>query len=259
MGLARASVWQANVVDLKLIENFNTRADYGDIEELARSIEAHGVRTPLRGYTSGDDCFITDGHRRFKAIQLLLDRGVEIKRVPFIIEPRGSSDADYLLTQLISNGGKPFTPLEESGVLVRLLEYGWTEQEITSKTGFQLSKVKSLLLLSQAPETLKEEIKNGKIAVTTVVEAVRGTQSDADVQNVLDEAKTLAETENKTVTIEHVRVAKQRVKDTRSDKERALEHKNLAEQLNDIDWLQLNISTNDLKRVLKIVKHALLD
>ena len=241
MTLGRASVWQAEVADLVILEGFNAREDFGDLEELARSIEEHGVRDPLRGYREGDKCIVTDGNRRYNAIQLLLSRGVEIKRVPFIIEDRKASNADYLLTQLLSNSGKPFSPLEESKVVMRLIGYGWTVEEIAAKTGFDLPKVKNLVVLGSAPEEMKTQVRTGELSQSAVLEAMRGSENNTEASKVLTAAKDIAAKEQAPLKVAHVRQAKQAAKDERTDAEKETARQELIKDLTDTPWSVLSL------------------
>ena len=256
--LQRESVWKAQVSDLVLLEGFNSRDDYGDIEELARSIEEHGVRDPLRGYRNGEQCIVTDGHRRTKAIHLLLSRGVEILRVPFIIEDRKATESDYLLTQLLSNSGKPFSPLEESKVIAKLQTYGWAPAEIATKTGFELSKVERLLLLDSAPETMKVQIRSGKLSQSAVLEAVRGTETNAEATEVLAAAQELAISEGASIKVEHVRNAKRAAKDERTPTEKEASRQAIIKDLAGTPWEVLSIDALEkVKASLVKVQHKI--
>jgi ParB-like chromosome segregation protein Spo0J len=257
--LQRGSAWKAEVKDLVILDGFNCRDDYGDLEGLARQIEEHGVRESLRGYRNGDQCVITDGHRRYKAIQLLASRGVEIARVPFVIEDRKSSDPDYLLTQLLSNSGKPFSALEEAKVVSKLQVYGWSDQEIAKKSGFELSKVRMLATLDAAPEGMKAQVRAGELTQTAVIEAMRGTESNAEVVEVMAAAQALAVEENAPLRVRHVRQAKLVSKDDRTPDEIEAARQELISELAGAPWEVLTLGALEkVAAALSKVKHKVI-
>lgn len=71
----KGDVWKVPFDNLHLVEGLNIRTDYGDIEELAASILANGVKVALQGYRDGEQFYVVDGHRRYTALKLLADRG----------------------------------------------------------------------------------------------------------------------------------------------------------------------------------------
>ena len=91
-------------------ENFNVRADYGDIESLARSIAENGVMTPLRGYRGENgEIHLTDGYRRNRAIQYAIKNNmIDVERdefrVPFFIEKKGYRVQDRIVDMFIKIG-----------------------------------------------------------------------------------------------------------------------------------------------------------
>lgn len=168
--------YRVKVKDLTIREGWNAREEYGDLDELARSIAAIGVKKALKGYFDSETgkCVITDGHRRLKAIQIANEQlGASVHSVMLFPEDRYANDGDRLLTQLISNSGKPLTPLEQSRVMRRLLDYGWTEDEIVKKTGKTIVTVRNCLELSAVSPQLKTMVANGDVAASTVVKTIR--------------------------------------------------------------------------------------
>lgn len=174
--------------NLQVIEDYNVRYDYGDIKELAASIAEHGIKVPLRGYKKGDVYFITAGHRRYKAMQLLASKGYAEIFAPFISEEKGYTDEQRIFDLILTNEGKRLTMLEEMVVYNRLIALGWTPKKMSKAFGKSITHVDNCLLLNKAPEELLEKIKADTISATVVIEMLRK-QSGDDVVKKVEEAE----------------------------------------------------------------------
>jgi ParB family transcriptional regulator, chromosome partitioning protein len=259
--LQRRSAWQVEVKNLTVRPGLNGRdeSEYGDLEELARQIEEHGVRESLRGYSENGKYVITDGHRRYAAIQLLAARGVHILRVPFAIEDRKATDAEYVLTQLLSNSGKPLSALAEAKNIARLQKYGWTKEEIAVKSGFEMSKVAMLLTLDLAPEPMKAQIRAGEVSQSAVLAAVRGTRSSAEVVEVMEAAQALATKESAPLKVEHVHAVKKAAKDDRTSDQIEAARQELISELAGAPWEVLTLGALEkVAAALSKVKHKVI-
>lgn len=173
--------------NLYVEEGFNIREDYGDLETLAEDIAANGVRVPLEIRLDADNkrALVCNGHRRHRACMLLLSRGVEIKAVPCIPEPRGTSPAERLAAQFTCNTGKPLEPFEERSLFVRLGALGWEPKQIATKIGRSVTFVLGRLDLGNATVELAAAVKDKKLSATA---AQKLAKASPEVQR-----KTLAE------------------------------------------------------------------
>ena len=101
-------------IDPRLIrvqKGFNSRVDFGDINELATQIKEAGVLNPLtvKPYTdeNGVELYrLVDGERRYRAVMQLLGEGVDIARVPALFLSKSTTEYDMLIQQIMRNGGK---------------------------------------------------------------------------------------------------------------------------------------------------------
>jgi len=168
----RRDMFFINFEHLQVIEGFNVRYDYGDIEELAKSIEQNGVKVPLRGYKDGEVYKITDGHRRYKALELLHKKGIVVN-APFVSETKGYNDEQRTLDLVLTNDGKRLTLLEEAEVYGRLLNYGWNLSDIAKKVGKSLTHISNCALLLEASTLLKNQIRENKVSASTVIEMLK--------------------------------------------------------------------------------------
>ncbi len=175
-------------------EKKNPREDYGNVEELMLSIVENGIRNPLKGYLKDGKVMLREGFRRMRAVKLALSKGHKIERVPVIIEDRPMSEEERTLEFLINNDGKPFTMLEQSEVIRRLLNFEWKVTDIVKKTGKARGYIENLILLAKAPVKVQNFIKDGKIsahAVIQIMQAVKGDPEKAvkEIENAIQAAK----------------------------------------------------------------------
>lgn len=188
---------------IHVVYGFNVRQDYGDIQELANSIKENGVRNPLRGYKEKGEYVVTDGHRRLRAIMLLVEAGAEI-RVPFITE-KNPSEEKRIIDMYICNDGKKLTPLEEAEIVTRLQNLGLTSKEVATKLGCTEAHVCNMRAIADLPTKLKNRIKGNEISSTLVLSVVRQNkeltidQITSKVEDILDKAKTSGKKVTKSV------------------------------------------------------------
>jgi ParB/RepB/Spo0J family partition protein len=101
--------------------------DEEKLRTIAESIRAVGLREPLRVYPLGvgGRYRILDGQRRWHAIDMLLDEGLERHRdVIVLVDEAPSSDARLRVEQLITSVHKEaFVPLETAAALLFIAEH----------------------------------------------------------------------------------------------------------------------------------------
>lgn len=199
-------------------EGWNSR-DFDDpdnqahVDALAASISEVGVKEPLSGYLDGDQFVLTNGESRYRAVMLLLERGVEVKTVPVMAEPRHASEADYVAAQFIRNSGRPFTPMENAKLFTRLLDLGWSEKDVASKIGMTVERVQQIARLNAVPESVKHYVRKGSISPTLVQRIQAKAKTAADVEAQVEEAIANATAEGKTkATPKHAPKAKPKKK-----------------------------------------------
>lgn len=161
-------------------EKKNPREDYGNVEELMLSIIENGIRNPLKGYMKDGKVILREGFRRMRAVKLALSKGKSIERVPVIIEDRPMSEEERTLEFLINNDGKPFTMLEQSEVIRRLLNFEWKVTDIVKKTGKARGYIENLILLTRVPMKVQNFIKEGKISAHAVIQIMQAVKGDPE-------------------------------------------------------------------------------
>lgn len=196
--MKRKDLFIVDFSEVTLVDGFNVRYDYGDIDSLAESIKENGVKMPIRAYRENKKYQIVDGHRRFKAIELLESKGIKVQ-IPLITEEKNTSEDQRVVDLLLTNGGKRLNPLEEAEVINRLVGFGYNDTKIAKKTSFSNTYVANLKLLHSANPDLKTMIKEGKISSTfaiklmrehdrreEIVEQIRATIEDSERQTEQD-------------------------------------------------------------------------
>jgi ParB-like chromosome segregation protein Spo0J len=185
----RSDLFRLNPYNITVKDGWNSRDmrdpdNQAHVDELARSIAAIGVQEPLTVYMDGGKPVLTDGHcRLLAALRAIETYGAEIRSIPVKTEPRGSDEKDRLLSQIIRNGGKRLSPLEQGGVYKRLLNLGWTEAEIARRTGAQQIQVSRYIDLQAAPEPVLDLVATGQVSATLAIETIqkRGDEQAAEI------------------------------------------------------------------------------
>ena len=206
MAERRTEVYWMKSSDVVVQAGWNARKDYGDLDELKESIVANGIREPLKGYQDEIDgetkLILTNRHRRFAATQKAESEGHEIL-IPVLLETKYSNDTDYLITQIVSNDGKPLTTLEQAEVFKRLLDHGWDESKIASKTGKNRATVINYLSLLSQPIEVVQMVEKEQVSPTLALSVSR--EHGADAPEILQQSVELAQSEGKDkATAKHV-------------------------------------------------------
>lgn len=196
---------------LRVVEGFNKRLEYGDLDQLAESILQNGIVTPLHVYDSQEDTeegqaiyVITNGHRRYKAIVMLsvqgkLDEGFDI---PVLVETTERGEDERILDILLTNDGKTLTMLEQMLVIEALIGHGWEDARLIKYTGLSRTAVENLIILTNATQPVRNKIQDGLISATNVIELLRH-HNAAEVEGILSDAEEVAGPGNR-VTEKHL-------------------------------------------------------
>ena len=129
--------------NIEVVENFNSRIDFGDIQELAEQIAKDGVLNPIHvKRISGTDKFtLVDGERRYRAVMYNLEHGLPVTMIPAIVVPQSTSEEDLLRMQLQCNEGKNFSDYEYAVHLKKLRDHGMSNQQIADLLGKKVSRI----------------------------------------------------------------------------------------------------------------------
>lgn len=191
---------------LKIDPNYNVRDlttpdELADLQELKESIKANGVRVPLEVRLDGEDIYVVAGHRRHAATMMAIKEGAKIATVPCVPEPKGTNEIERTINLVVSNSGKPLSPLQTATVCKRLIDFGFDVPQIASRLGKSPSTVENYLSLNEAPHAVQQMVRSGEVSASTAAKVVRkegATQATA----TLTKAKTVAAAAGKTTVTE---------------------------------------------------------
>ncbi len=192
--LKRSSSYFADPTAITRRPGFNPRFDFGEIEELAKSIKANGILMPLRikrlaaeEITQLGKIFVLiDGDRRLTAIELLIKRGHGFPEgIPVVIVEKDQDDITSLIQMFESNTGKAFLPLEEAAAYKRMKDAKMTIAQICAKVGRKQVHVVSSLALLDADADLQSAVKDKSINSTTAKKIAVHARGDKAKQKAL--------------------------------------------------------------------------
>lgn len=179
--------------ELYLDQDQDLRYDQGDLKELAQSLKESGMVKPMlvASNTELGNYKVIDGHRRYRAMEMLIEEGSELPSILAIKVDAKLNHDDHIAHIMLSNSGKPMTSLEQAEVVGYLNESDpkkWSAAKIAAAFGKSPMHIGNLLKLDSVAEDIKEAIKAGKIAATTVFELVKGQgleEAEAQIRQAL--------------------------------------------------------------------------
>ncbi|MEW5762487.1 MAG: ParB/RepB/Spo0J family partition protein [Bacillota bacterium] len=158
------------------------RFDDEKLQELAASIEEHGLVQPVVVRPRHDGYELVAGERRWRAYQAL---GREF--IPAVV--RNMSDEEAAVAVLIENlQREDLNPLEEAHAYRQLMEeFGLTQEEVARRVGKSRAAVANTLRLLGLPEEVRVLIEEGKITAGHA-RALAGVEDEAEVVRLAQRA-----------------------------------------------------------------------
>lgn len=151
--------------NIEVVDNFNSRVDFGDIEELATQIAKDGVLNPIHvKRIPGTDRFtLVDGERRYRAVMYNIEQGLPVTMVPAVLVPQNTTPVDLLRMQLQCNEGKNFSDYEYAVHLKKLRDQGLTNKQIAELLGKKEARISWYFRFLNIDERVKELMKQNRI------------------------------------------------------------------------------------------------
>ena len=183
--LPSKDVYLVEINDLRVMPNFNLRIEDASLDEhiqrLAESMagpDGFMQDKPLSviAVDEGEErvLYVYDGHCRLaaakRANKLL---GAEIKRLPVVTAPSGTTLEDMTAAVFLSSSGRGLLPYEMAVGCKRLSRFGWTSQQIAKRIGITATYVEQLLTLVGAPADVRQMVVAGSVSAAVAVEALR--------------------------------------------------------------------------------------
>ena len=224
----KSDIFKIDPRSIVVTKGFNSRCNFGDLDELARQIKEQGVLNPITVQVfkdeDGEEKYrLIDGERRYRAVMKLIDEGHEIARVPALFISKSCTEEELLIQQAMRNEGKNFNEYEW-GVLARKLidRCGLTKSEVAKKLGKNPGMVTYWLQLLEMKPELQAMVRDG------VVTAV-------DVRKILQ-----ANNKNEEIAYQEIKKATDKVKAERGEKKITLK---------DLDLDSRTIAFKDSKEI----------
>ncbi len=133
--------------------------DEEKLEELAASIERHGVIQPLVLRRLGKGYEIVAGERRWRAARI-----AGLKEIPCIVKEL--SDEENMLLAIIENMQREdLNPIEEAEGIRQMIDtYGLTQEQVSYSVGKSRPYISNSLRLLKLPDKVQELAAEGKIS-----------------------------------------------------------------------------------------------
>lgn len=158
-----------------------------------------GVNTALVGYSKSNEnsevgryYHTLAGHRRTLAAEYLFKTYGLITVMPLVPKDiRGMNELDIIAFMLDENENrKGLSVLEQADIAKRMVDLGATIGQVAAKFGRAKHYyfVKNLLMIKEAPESVKKMIASGKVASSTVIDLIKKTNNPDEVVSVLENA-----------------------------------------------------------------------
>lgn len=158
--VAAGGINYININDIKPNSNQPRKTfDEDKLEELAASIEAHGLIQPivLRKVSKGYE--IVAGERRWRAA-----RKIGIKEVPCIVKEL--TDEENMLLAIIENMQREdLNPIEEAEGIRQMIDtYGLTQEQVSKSVGKSRPYIANCLRLLRLPEVIRNYLADGSFS-----------------------------------------------------------------------------------------------
>jgi len=184
---------------LEVEDGWNPRVSFLEIAELAKSIEANGVKIPLtvRKGTGdkADKLLIVNGERRYRACKMLAARGVVVD-IPVVLT-KASDENERLIEALVSNDGKPLSFAEEAEAIRRLIEGGMKSVDVATSLGRNPSYItQRMQFATKAAPEVKEAVKRGQLSKQAAVDVVKAAADEDEQKELLQKEVAASKLDN---------------------------------------------------------------
>lgn len=166
----KTDLYKIDPRNIVIIDGFNSRNNFGDLDELASQIKEQGVLNPIsvmqfKDEDGNDKYRLIDGERRYRAVMKLINEGHDIARIPAIFLSKSTSEEELLIQQALRNEGKNFNEYEWGILAMKLQERcGLTKSEIAKKLGKNQGVVSYWFQLLEMKKELQEFVRDGVIS-----------------------------------------------------------------------------------------------
>lgn len=162
-----------NPSDIKVMDGFNQRIDFGDIDELAAQIKEQGLLeaisvVPFTDEEGHEKYLLINGERRYRAIMKLIADGEDVGLIKANILSNEMKDDELFIQQLMRNEGKKFNDIELGRVCKKLKDMGYANIEIAKMLGKNPGVITYALQSLDYDPRIVEMMEKGEIGGTEV-------------------------------------------------------------------------------------------
>ncbi len=131
-----------------------------ELKEMAESVKAQGILTPLLVTKKGERFQLIAGERRWRAAQM-----AGLERVPVVVrEATGPRALELALVENLHR--KDLNPVEEATAYKRLLEEsGITQEALAARIGKDRSTITNLLRILNLPKAIQKDLVEGTLSL----------------------------------------------------------------------------------------------
>ena len=180
---------------IEVVDGFNHRESFNDIEQLAESIAEMGLLDPIKVAKNPKSNPIPyrliDGERRLRAIKLLHEQDL-LASFPIRILDKMDDESAVLAAAASNMERSDITPLEESNIVAKMEAYGYEVKEIASKLKRSDQWVRDRKALEGGSRKIKNSLANGRIPADVAVKLIRKNKEHKDQDKALSEVVTAA-------------------------------------------------------------------
>lgn len=188
----RTDIFSIDPRNIIVPQGFNSRVNFGNIEELAEQIKTAGMLNPITVQAvkmeDGTEKYnLVDGERRYRAIMLLIEKGEKIKDkeidyVSAIKVPSNLSKSELYVQQAMRNEGKNFNEYEWAVLASKLRdECGITNMsEIARMLGKNNGQVVYWFKILELPEKYQALVRDGKLCGPDLRRVLQAHDRDTD-------------------------------------------------------------------------------
>lgn len=180
---------------IQIVEGFNHREDFSDLQNLVDSIVQRGIDTPLhvrrnRGNKEQPFALIA-GERRLRAVHIAHDNGSTHVRIPVIVKQ--VDDQQAFEDSVIENiERKNLNHVEESNAVIRMGQFGYTVKEVANRWNRSDQWVRERQILAEAHSEVKRAVVTKKIPTDVAVSLVKAkdqTKQPDELKKILAKAQ----------------------------------------------------------------------
>ena len=182
----RKDIYSIDPRNIIVPEGFNSRVNFGNIDELAEQIKQAGMLNPITVQTvkqeDGTEKYnLIDGERRYRAIMKLIDAGEDIQYVNAIIVPSTLTKEELYVQQAMRNEGKNFNEYEWAILADKIRkDCGLNPKQISTLLGKNSGVVIYWLQILDMPEDLQALIRDNKIGGSDMRRILQATDRNFD-------------------------------------------------------------------------------